>query len=136
LSIKKIPTHSLRTKQSLVEQETYLFNDTILNNIKIGRPDASLEEIIQASKKASVHNFIEILPLKYETGVGELGGQLSSGERQCLGLARAFLHEGEVLILDEPTSFKRRNDFKIYYGLYSQQNHYYDFSSKIKHFYL
>ncbi|MFR9294459.1 MAG: thiol reductant ABC exporter subunit CydC [Turicibacter sanguinis] len=103
-NIKSIPTASLRLKQTLVSQETYLFNDTIENNIKIGCKDASLEEVIEAAKKASIHEFIESLPKGYQTKVGELGGMVSSGEKQRLGLARAFLHNGYVLILDEPTS--------------------------------
>ena len=103
-SIKNVSTTALRVMQTLVEQETYLFNDTIFNNIAIGKADASLEEIVHAAKKASIHDFIETLPQGYETKIGELGGRLSSGERQRLGLARAFLHDGEVLILDEPTS--------------------------------
>lgn len=103
-NISEIPTASLRTKQTLVSQETYLFNDTIANNIKIGKADATLEEVIEAAKKASIHEFIETLPNGYETKVGELGGMVSSGEKQRLGLARAFLHDGDVLILDEPTS--------------------------------
>lgn len=103
-NISTIPTRSLRTKQTLVSQETYLFNDTIYNNIKIGKADATLEEVIEAAKKASIHDFIETLPNGYETKVGELGGMVSSGEKQRLGLARAFLHNGDVLILDEPTS--------------------------------
>ena len=103
-NISSIPTTSLRTKQTLVSQETYLFNDTIVNNIKIGKADATLEEVIEAAKKASIHEFIETLANGYETKVGELGGMVSSGEKQRLGLARAFLHNGDVLILDEPTS--------------------------------
>ena len=103
-NISSIPTTSLRLKQTLVSQETYLFNDSIVNNIKIGKADATLEEVIEAAKKASIHEFIETLPQGYNTKVGELGGIVSSGEKQRLGLARAFLHNGEVLILDEPTS--------------------------------
>jgi len=102
--ISDIPTASLRNQQTLVSQETYLFNDTIANNIRIGKADATLEEIMDAAKKASIHDFIETLPNGYETKVGELGGMVSSGEKQRLGLARAFLHNGDVLILDEPTS--------------------------------
>lgn len=102
--ISTIPTASLRQKQTLVSQETYLFNDTIANNIKIGKREATLDEVVAAAKKASIHDFIETLPKGYDTMVGELGGMLSSGEKQRLGLARAFLHDGEVLILDEPTS--------------------------------
>ncbi|MBQ8993633.1 MAG: ABC transporter ATP-binding protein, partial [Turicibacter sp.] len=102
--ISDIPTATLRNQQTLVSQETYLFNDTIANNIRIGKADATLEEIMDAAKKASIHDFIETLPNGYETKVGELGGMVSSGEKQRLGLARAFLHNGDVLILDEPTS--------------------------------
>ncbi|WP_338563837.1 ABC transporter ATP-binding protein [Paraclostridium sordellii] len=103
-NIKNIPTKSLRRSQSLVSQETFLFNDTIENNIKIGKVDASKEEVIQACKKASIHKFIKTLPKGYETNVGEIGSNLSSGEKQRLGIARAFLHDSQVLILDEPTS--------------------------------
>ncbi|CEQ19946.1 amino acid ABC transporter ATP-binding/permease protein [Paraclostridium sordellii] len=103
-NIKNIPTKSLRRSQSLVSQETFLFNDTIENNIKIGKVDASKEEVIQACKKASIHEFIKTLPKGYETNVGEIGSNLSSGEKQRLGIARAFLHDSQVLILDEPTS--------------------------------
>ncbi|MFR9070018.1 MAG: ABC transporter ATP-binding protein, partial [Paraclostridium sp.] len=103
-NIKTIPTKSLRKSQSLVSQETFLFNDTIENNLRIGKKDATREEIISACKKASIHEFIETLPKGYETNVGEIGSNLSSGERQRLGIARAFLHNPQVLILDEPTS--------------------------------
>jgi ATP-binding cassette subfamily C protein len=103
-NIKTIPTKSLRKAQSLVSQETFLFNDTIENNLKIGKKDATREEVINACKKASIHDFIETLPNGYETNVGEIGSNLSSGEKQRLGIARAFLHNPKVLILDEPTS--------------------------------
>ena len=79
-------------------------DDTIMENIKIGNRNATNEEVIKAAKKASIHNFIETLPQGYNTKVGELGGLLSSGEKQRIGLARAFVNEGNVLILDEPTS--------------------------------
>ena len=75
-----------------------------MENIKIGNRNATNEEVIKAAKKASIHNFIETLPQGYNTKVGELGGLLSSGEKQRIGLARAFVNEGNVLILDEPTS--------------------------------
>ena len=103
-NIKDIPTKSLRESQTLVSQETYLFDDTIMENIKIGNRNATNEEVIKAAKKASIHNFIETLPQGYNTKVGELGGLLSSGEKQRIGLARAFVNEGNVLILDEHTS--------------------------------
>lgn len=102
--IKDITTKSLRESQTLVSQETYLFDDTIMENIKIGNRNATDEEVVEAAKKASIHNFIETLPQGYNTKVGELGGLLSSGEKQRIGLARAFVNEGDVLILDEPTS--------------------------------
>ncbi|MGL4338256.1 MAG: ATP-binding cassette domain-containing protein, partial [Turicibacter sp.] len=104
IEIGRIPTASLRAKQTLMSQDTYLFNTSIANNIKIANPLATLEEVIIAAKKASIHDFIESLPNGYETVVGELGGMVSSGEKQRLGLARAFLHDGDILILDEPTS--------------------------------
>ena len=104
IDIKEVNTKSLRNSQRLVSQETYLFNESIGDNIKIGNKDASEEEVIEAAKKASIHDFILTLPKGYDTKVGELGGNLSSGEKQRIGLARAFLKDSEVLILDEPTS--------------------------------
>ena len=89
-NIKEVNTASLRNSQTLVSQETYLFNESILDNIKIGNPSASKDEVIQAAKMASIHEFIENLPNGYDTKVGELGGNLSSGEKQRIGLARAF----------------------------------------------
>ncbi len=103
-NIKEIPTKSLRRSQVLVSQETFIFNDTIMENIKVGKRDAAYEEVVEAAKKASLHDFIEKLPNKYETNIGELGGLISSGEKQRIGLARAFINKGQVLILDEPTS--------------------------------
>lgn len=102
--VKEIPTYTLRKSEVLMSQETYLFNETIEDNIKIAKLDATREEVIEAAKKASIHEFIETLPNGYETKVGELGGNLSSGEKQRIGLARAFLRDGDILILDEPTS--------------------------------
>ncbi|UZT06100.1 ABC transporter ATP-binding protein [Clostridium sp. LQ25] len=104
INLKDIPTKSLRSSQTLVSQETYLFNESIEDNIKIGNLNASREEVIEAAKKASIHDFIEKLPKGYDTKAGELGGMLSSGEKQRIGLARAFISNGDVLILDEPTS--------------------------------
>ena len=85
-------------------QETHLFHDSIRNNLRLAKLDATDDEIIAACKKASVHDFIMSLPKGYDTEVGELGDTLSGGERQRLGLARAFLHDAPFMLLDEPTS--------------------------------
>lgn len=103
-NIKEIPTKTLRNTQSYVTQETELFHDSIANNIAIGKPGVSREEIIQAAKKASIHEMITSLPNGYDTEVGELGDTLSGGEKQRIGIARAFLHDAPMLLLDEPTS--------------------------------
>lgn len=103
-NIKEIPTKTLRNTQSYVTQETELFHDSIANNIALGKPGASREEIIQAAKKASIHEMITSLPNGYDTEVGELGDTLSGGEKQRIGIARAFLHDAPMLLLDEPTS--------------------------------
>lgn len=103
-NVNDINTSDLRDMQSFVTQETHLFKDTIMNNLLIAKQDATKEEVIEACKKASVHQFIMELPNGYETDVGELGDTLSGGERQRLGLARAFLHDAPFMLLDEPTS--------------------------------
>lgn len=102
--VRKIPTRHLRDMESYVTQETHLFHDSIANNIAVGNPGASREAIIEAAKKASIHDFIMKLPKGYDTEVGELGDTLSGGEKQRIGIARAFLHDSPLILMDEPTS--------------------------------
>lgn len=103
-NIKQVNTKDLRDIENYMTQETYIFQGSILENIKIAKKDASLNEVIEACKKASIHDFICSLKDGYETNVGELGEKLSSGEKQRIGLARVFLHDAPLYILDEPTS--------------------------------
>ena len=103
-NVDQINTSNLCDMESFVTQETHLFHDSIRNNLRIAKLDATDEEMVEACKKASVHEFIMSLPKGYDTEVGELGDTLSGGERQRLGLARAFLHDAPFMLLDEPTS--------------------------------
>ena len=102
--VRRVNTSNLRDLESYVTQETYLFHDSIANNIAVGKPGADRDEIMEAAKKASIHDFIMTLPKGYDTQVGELGDTLSGGERQRIGIARAFLHDAPLMLLDEPTS--------------------------------
>ena len=120
--LKRINTSDLRSMESYVTQETHLFHDSIANNVRIAKLDATQEEIEAACKKASVHDFIMTLPKGYDTPVGELGDTLSGGERQRLGLARAFLHDAPLMLLDEPTSnLDSLNEAVILKSLYEQR---------------
>ena len=103
-NVKEINTDCLRKMTSYVTQDTILFHDSIGKNIAVAKLSATQEEIENAAKKASIHDFIMSLPKGYETKVGELGDSLSDGEKQRIGLARAFLHDAELLLLDEPSS--------------------------------
>ena len=102
--LPNINTHSLRDNMAYITQQTYIFNETIEENIRLARRDATLEEIMEAAKKASIHDFILSLPEGYQTKMTELGGNLSDGEKQRIGIARAFLHNAPIILLDEPTS--------------------------------
>lgn len=103
-NVDEINTSNLRDMESFVTQETHLFHDSIRNNLRIAKLNATEEEMIAACKKASIHEFIMSLEKGYDTQVGELGDTLSGGERQRLGMARAFLHDAPLVLLDEPTS--------------------------------
>lgn len=102
--VRNINTRSLRDAESFVTQDTQLFHDSIERNIKIANLSATHEQVVEACKKAAIHDFIMTLPQGYDTPVGELGETLSGGERQRIGLARAFLHDAPFILLDEPTS--------------------------------
>lgn len=103
-TLPNINTRSLRDNMAYITQQTYIFNETIEENIRLARRDATLEEIMEAAKKASIHDFILSLPQGYQTKMMELGGNLSDGEKQRIGIARAFLHNAPIILLDEPTS--------------------------------
>ena len=102
--IREFTLAGLRRGISMMQQDTFLFNDTLANNIKLGKPEASDEEVIAAAKRESIHDLIMTLPEKYETKAGELGGRLSGGEKQRIGIARTLLKDSELMLFDEPTS--------------------------------
>jgi ABC-type multidrug transport system fused ATPase/permease subunit len=103
-NLREITKKSLRNQISIVLQDTLLFSTTVRENIAYGRPDATEEEIIEAARRAQAHEFIAAMPDGYRSQVGERGGHLSVGQRQRIGIARAFLKDAPILILDEPTS--------------------------------
>ena len=102
--VREVRQASLRSAIGIVPQDTVLFNDTVLYNIRYGRPEASDAEVIEAARAAHIHDFIESLPAKYETAVGERGLKLSGGEKQRVAIARALLKNPRILIFDEATS--------------------------------
>lgn len=102
--LRSIPRASLRSHFALVQQETFLFNDSILDNIRYGHREATMEQVVAAARAANAHGFISKLPNGYDTRVGERGVRLSGGQKQRISIARAFLANPTVLLLDEPTS--------------------------------
>ena len=122
IDIKKINTASLREAISYITQQTYIFKKSIYENIRLANRNASREEVIEAAKKAAIHDFIMSLPAGYDTKMTELGGNLSSGEKQRLGLARAFLHKAPLLLLDEPTgNLDSLNEALILNSIYQEK---------------
>lgn len=104
IPIEELSTAELRRRIAVLEQDTFLFDGSIAENIAIGKPDASMEEIQKAARRAGLHNFISTLPDGYDTQMGEMGARLSGGERQRVGIARTMLTDPDVIVMDEPTS--------------------------------
>ncbi|MBN6066819.1 thiol reductant ABC exporter subunit CydC [Aggregatibacter actinomycetemcomitans] len=102
--LKHINTVNLRDNIAYITQQTYIFNETIYQNILLANRNATKEQVIEAAKKASIHEFIMSLPEGYDTKITEMGNNLSDGEKQRIGIARAFLHNAPIILLDEPTS--------------------------------
>ena len=120
VDIRNVRSRDLRNQMGVVTQETLLFDDTIYNNIRYGRPDATSEEIETAARQAHVTQFLDQFPDGFETRVGEKGSRLSGGQRQRIALARAMLRDPTILILDEATSaIDAQSEFLIHKALAS-----------------